>query len=380
MKSFTAKKVLSLFVCLVLLVSLLAGCGQQATSQPQTQTSTTEPAAAAQPKQNTAKKTITLRIGCGQPESAPMVQYVDTYFCEEVAKQVAEKTDYQIEWMKGWGGSMVKLGEALEGCESGIVDLAVVVIPLEPAKLKLWNVFYYMPFACYDSTKGIPVLMEMIEKYPQFTNVLDDYNLKFIGVGYSEPYGMFSSYEVKSVDDLKGEKVGAAGANLTWVENSGAATVQSSLPEMYTSIQTGVYKVGIQPAAMAINVQAYEVAPFIVEGFSSLPCDMVVMNKDALAALPQEVQDIIISVGESHTATDPAYVMAAYAAAKEKAIAAGATVHTLTAEEMQEWIDKIPDSVAVFVQELEDMGIPGGEIVQYYYDGLRANGVDVIAK
>ena len=366
MKKSAAKKFISIALCLLLLLTAFTGCGASSSGA--------DPAPAGE------KETITLRIGCGQPESAPMVQYVDTYFCEEVARQVAENTNYEIEWMKGWGGSMVKLGEALEGCESGIVDFSVVVIPLEPAKLKVWNMFYYMPFACYDSTKGVDTLMSMIDQYPQMTSVLEEYNTKFIGVGYSEPYGMFSSYEITSVDDLAGEKVGAAGANLTWIENSGAAGVQSALPDMYNSIQTGVYKVGIQPAAMAINVKAYEVAPYLTEGFSSLPCDMIVMNNDSLAALPQEVQDIIISVGETYTATDPQFVMDAYEAARDKAVAAGATVHTLSDEEKSEWIEKIPDTLADFVKELEDMGIPGGEMVETYYNGLRDAGVTVIAK
>lgn len=375
MKTNRAKKILALILCLVLSLSVLAGCGKKAEAPAVAETQGTEAA------ESTAKKeTIRLRIGGGQPESAPMIQYVDTYFCEEVAKQVAENTNYEIEWMKGWGGSMVKLGEALEGAEAGIVDLAVVVIPLEPAKLKVWNMFYYMPFACYDSTKGISTLLEMLDKYPEFTEVFGNYNTKYIGVGYSEPYGMFTSEEITTVKDLNGLKVGAAGANLTWVENSGAATVQSALPEMYTSIQTGVYQVGIQPAAMAINVQAYEVAPYLVDGFSSLPCDLVVMNQNAFDKLPAEVQEIIVSVGKTYTETEPAFVMNAYAEAQKKALENGGSIYTLSQEEKAEWIAVIPDALGDFAKELEDLGMPGTEMIDFYYSGLEAAGAEPVRK
>jgi TRAP-type C4-dicarboxylate transport system substrate-binding protein len=346
--------------------TMIVGCGGTTSAKGETQ--------------DAGKKTITLRISGGQPESAPMIQYTSNYFCNEVAKQVSEKTDYEIEWMKGWGGSMVKLGESLEGVDAGIVDIGVVVIPLEPAKLKIWNMFYYMPFASYDSTVGGPIIMDMLEKYPEFTEVFDNYNSKFIGLAHSEPYAMFSSYDIKSIKDLNGSKVGAAGANLTWIEGSGAAGVQSALPEMYTSIQTGVYKVGIQPASMAINVKAHEVAPYIIDGFSSIPCDLLIMNNDSFEKLPIEVQEIIVSVGQTYTSTEPQFVMDSYAECRERAISEGASVHSLTQEEKVEWANQIPNSVGKIVAELKDMGVPADEIANYYYSELEKAGVSQARK
>lgn len=357
------KKAISMLMCLLMVLATLTGCSQSNTGA-ETQES----------------QVITLRIGCGQPESAPMVQYVDTYFCEEISKRVAESTNYEIEWMKGWGGSMVTLGEALEGTEAGIVDIGVVVIPMEPSKLKIWNMFYYMPFAAFDSTKAIDTLMETIDTYSEFTDVFAEYNTKYLGIGFSEPYGMFSSYEINDIGDLTGEKVGAAGANLTWVDSPGVAGVTSSLPDMYTSIQTGVYKIGIQPSAMAINVQAYDVAPYILEGFSSLPCDLVIMNQDSFDGLPAEVQDIVVAVGEDYTATDPEYVMNAYELALDVAIENGASVYTLSEEEKIEWINAIPDTISTFADELEVLGIPGSEIIDFYYSGIEAGGAEPITK
>ena len=373
MRNSSVRKIVSLILCLMLTLTIAVGCGAKDATASDSEQATTEQGAA-------EKQTITLRISGGQPESAPMVEYTSNYFCDEVAKQVSENTDYEIEWMKGWAGSMVKLGEALEGIETGIVDMGIVVIPLEPAKLKIWNMFYYMPFASYDSTVGGPIVMDMIEKYPALTEVFDDYNSMFIGLAHSEPYGLFSSYEITSVKDLDGKKVGAAGANLTWVEGSGAATVQSPLPEMYTSIQTGVYQVGIQPASMAINVQAHEVAPFIVDGFSSIPCDLLVMNKDSFASLPAEVQDIIVAVGKSYTATEPQYVMDSYAACRARAIEEGATVHSLTQDEKVEWANAIPNSVGQIIAELEEMGYPAAEMADYYYSELEKVGVSQARK
>ena len=157
MRKSSCFKAIAGLLCLVIATAIFTGCAKED--------------AAKNGEKDSEKKVITLRISGGQPESAPMIQYINGYFCDEVAKQVAEKTDYKIEWMKGWAGSMVKLGEALEGAEAGIVDIGVVVIPLEPAKAKLWNMFYYMPFASYDSTVGVTVINKMTKKYPEFKNI-----------------------------------------------------------------------------------------------------------------------------------------------------------------------------------------------------------------
>ena len=366
MKSKKYRKTLTLVTCVMVAMLLLAGCGGGADTTPEDSSSN-------------GKETITLRISGGQPETAPWITYLSESFCGEVSQKVSENTDYEIEWIKGFSGSMLKLGEALEGIEAGICDMGITVLPLEPAKLKLLNMFYYMPFASPDAEIGAQALMALFEEYPQFTEIYDEYNSMYLGIAFTEPYNMFSTYEVKSINDLDGYKVGAVGANLTWVEGSGCATVQSNLMEMFTSLQTGVYQVGIQPSVSTINLKVHEVAPYILDAsFGAFPANALIMNKDSYAKLPSEVQEIIVEAAKNYTETSPEYVMNTYDAAIETALSEGATMNQLSVEEQKEWAEMIPNSLGKFIGELEEMGYPAGEMADFYFNELEKLGQEKI--
>lgn len=357
---------IALICCLALVLTVFAGCGSTGQSE-------------GNGNGDAKKETITIRIGGGQADTFPWIAAVNEVFCEEVSKQVSEKTNYEIEWIKAWSGSILKLGEGLEGIQDGLCDIGVTVVPLEPAKLKLFNMFYYMPFATSDARLGAQALNATLEKYPEFTEVFDEYNSMFLSMLWTEPYNMFSTYEVKSLDDLKGKKVGAAGANLTWVEGAGAATVQSNLLEMFTSLQTGVYQAGIQPTVASINLKVYEVAPYILEsGFGPLPGMVLIANKDSFASFPEEVQEIILDAANIYSEECPNYVMNAYDEAMARAVDKGAKVYTMSYEEQKQWAETIPNSLGTFVQELNDMGYPGGEIADFYYSELEKLGEEKV--
>ena len=100
-----------------------------------------------------------------------------------------------------------------------------------------------MPFSCSDPLIVAETIKQMYEKYPEFTSIYEDsYNQKFVGIGVSDPYGFFSTKEVKSLEDVNGMKIGAAGINLSWIEGSGAVGVQTSLNDTYQNLQTNVVR------------------------------------------------------------------------------------------------------------------------------------------
>ena len=81
---------------------------------------------------------------------------------------------------------------------------------------------YSMPFSCSDHSDCRRDGQADVCRYPEFTSTYEtDYNQKFIGIGVSDPYGFYSTKEVKSWMMSRGMKIGAAGINLSWIEGSG---------------------------------------------------------------------------------------------------------------------------------------------------------------
>ena len=69
---------------------------------------------------------IKLRIASGHPAVNTYVNLMQTFFVPEVSKRVAATTKHKIEFVEGYGGSMVKVADTLEGVQSGIIDIGDV--------------------------------------------------------------------------------------------------------------------------------------------------------------------------------------------------------------------------------------------------------------
>lgn len=322
-----------------------------------------------------AKQKITLRVGSGHAVSNPWVTVLDEFFVPEVSKRVAERTNYEIEWIKAYGASVIKLNDELEGIEAGLVDIGTTIIVFEPAKLMLHTMVYRMPFSCSDPLVVAKVMKQLYTEYPEHVSEFEKYNQKLLGMGVSDPYSLYTNREVRSLADVRGMKIGAAGANLNWINNSGAVPVNTSLNEVYQSLQTNVIQGTIQPTDSCYNLKVPEVAPYLLEAnFNVVPFNSITINMDKWNTLPKEVQDILVEVGQEYEVKEPEYIVEVYARDVEKMKAEGVKVYTLPREEQERWAAAIPDCVSVMVKELNERGYKGTEIVNRYYELLEQNG------
>ena len=52
------------------------------------------------------------------------------FFEPEIAKRVAAETNYNIEWVEAYGGTVAKQAEGLTACENGLLDVLVTPMHL----------------------------------------------------------------------------------------------------------------------------------------------------------------------------------------------------------------------------------------------------------
>jgi TRAP-type C4-dicarboxylate transport system substrate-binding protein len=88
----------------------------------------------------------------------------------------------------------------------------------------------------------------------------DKFNQQLIALISDNGYNLGTTFEWNKVSDLKGRKIAGAGLNLKWLEYAGVVPVQSSLPEAYTAMQTGVYNGWIMFPSAWVNFKLNEVA------------------------------------------------------------------------------------------------------------------------
>jgi len=309
---------------------------------------------------------IKLRIASGHPPANTYVNLMQSFFVPEVTKRVAARTKHKVEFIEGYGGAMVKVADTLEGVQSGIIDIGGYNFGFEPSNVPLHAFQVMLPFGTMSPVKSLKIVRAVFDKVPYMSKVLEDkFNQRLISLIADNGYNLGTSFEWSKVADLKGRKLAGAGLNLKWLEYAGATPVQSSLPEAYTSMQTGVYNGWIMFPSGYVNFKLYEVGKYYTEiGFGAITWHALTMNKARFAKLPKEVQDIIIQVGREYEVLTGTVNEENYPKQMEQLRKAGAIVKQLPDSVRVEWANSLKGWPQEKATELDKAGLPASQVLK----------------
>ena len=251
-----------------------------------------------------AQTTIRLRIATGHPPAVVYAGQMRDYFQVELKKRVESKTKHKIEWVEGYGGSIVKVAETLGGVRDGIVDIGGFCFCFEPANLPMHAFQVMLPFGPVDPIDSLRVAQDVYAQVPYLTSVFEQrFNQKLLARITDSSYNLGTNFEWKSLSELRGRRIAGAGLNLNWLKYAGVTPVQSSLPEAYTSMQMRVYDGWIMFPSAWVNLKLHEVGPFYtLIGFGTITWHGLTINSDTWKKLPKEVQDIMVAVASGYKA------------------------------------------------------------------------------
>jgi TRAP-type C4-dicarboxylate transport system substrate-binding protein len=313
-----------------------------------------------------AQETIRLRIASGHPPVNTYVNLMQTFFVPEVTKRVAEKTKHKIEFVEGYGGAMVKVADTLEGVQSGIIDIGGYCFCFEPSNLPLHAFQVMLPFGTMDPVASVKIAREVYNQVPFMSKVFEDkYRQKLIALIADNGYNLGTNFEWNKVADLKGQKLAGAGLNLKWLEYAGATPVQSSLPEAYTAMQTGVYNGWIMFPSGWVNFKLFEVGKYYTEiGFGAITWHGLTINKARFDKLPKEVQDIIVEVGKEYEAMTGTVNQANYPKQLDDLRAKGTNVRKLPDSVQADWAKSLAAWPKEKAKELDAQGLPATQVLE----------------
>lgn len=311
-------------------------------------------------------ETIRLRIASGHPAAQTYVNLMQNFFVPEVVKRVAEKTSHKIEFVEGYGGSMVKVADTLEGVQSGIIDIGGYNFGFEPSNLPLHAFQVMLPFGTMSPEMSVKIARTVYDKVPYMTKVLEDkFNQRLLALIADNGYNLGTTFDWNSVADLKGRKIAGAGLNLKWLEYAGAVPVQSSLPEAYTSMQTGVYNGWIMFPSGWVNFKLGEVAKHYTEvGFGAITWHGLTINKARFAKLPKEVQDIMVQVAREYEVKTGTVNEENYPKQLAQLKASGVTVKSVPNSVRVDWANSLKDWPQTLATELDAKGLPASQVLK----------------
>ena len=309
---------------------------------------------------------IKLRIASGHPAANTYVNLMQTFFVPEVTKRVAAKTAHKLEFIEGYGGSMVKVADTLEGVQSGIIDIGGYCFCFEPSNLPLHAFQVMLPFGTMSPDMSVKLARNVYNKVPYLSKVFEDkFNQQLLALISDNGYNLGTTFEWKTVADLKGKKLAGAGLNLKWLEYAGAVPVQSSLPEAYTSMQTGVYNGWIMFPSGWVNFKLHDVAKFYTEiGFGAITWHGLTINKARFAKLPKDVQAVLAEVAKEYEARTGTVNEANYPKQLEQLKALGTNVKAVPDAVRIDWANSLKGWPQERAIELDKQGLPATQVLK----------------
>ncbi len=322
---------------------------------------------------------FTFRIGSGHP-NGPSVYVTDMaeFFVPEVKRRVAEETEHSVEFVEGYGGAIAGVAETLEAVQNGILDIGAYCICFEPAKLFLHNFPYYAPFGPQDSAQAMASVRTTYDAQPwlaeQFTA---EYDQVLLGLHGWDNYHLGTTDPWDTVEDLKGVKVGGAGPNLPWLEYAGAIPVQSTLPDGYLSLSTGVYNGWLMFPSAYLGFKFYEPAPnYTLIGFGAMGVNALTMNERKFNSLPADLQNILLEVGRAYEDQAGASLNARQESGLKGLAEVGASIKNLSAEARAGWAASLAEFPGIQAAEANSRGMPGSDVMKSYLSAVSDAGYE----
>lgn len=326
------------------------------------------------------RKTIKLRVASGHPTSAFWTYTVHKYFVPELKKQVLAQTkDYQVDIEELYGGSVVKLGEELEGLQSGIVDISTVVIVFEMSKLNLHQFAWWFPFGSTDLIQVTKAANLTYDKFPILDKTLTKYRQKRLALAGTGTYDFISRSPINRLEDMKGKRMAHGGPMIPWLQAIGCVGVQSRLNEAYTALQTGVYDGWAMEPNSVVGFKLYEPAPYYtVAGLGAGFPTILNISLNTWNRLPKEIQKIVVKVGKDYEKFNAEASMRDHEEKIEFIRKNGGKVSTLSKSERIRFAKAMNDSLVAdkMAKDADKMGFPGSEVARFYIKTLSNLGYE----
>ena len=322
-----------------------------------------------------ATETIKLTVVASHPPAATWLVALHDTFIPTVDQILAKTGNYKIAWNEAYSGTIVKMRADLEGIQSGLGDMGIVVTSFLPDRLPLHRLSLITPFVSSDIQLVTKTMNHLEQTQPAFKKIWDGQNVVNLGLSSNvDNLFLMTKKPVKSIADIKGMKIGGGGPTIRYVTALGATGVQTTLGDTYTGLATGLFEGILLWAEAAKSFRVCEQAPYIFDPqIGALQSHALVVNKDVWNKLPEEVRQAMQEAAPKWS----------YAASQlpldngnEALDWCKKNYHTVITpvppEERKKWVALLPNEAKIWKVEMDKKGYNGTAILKEYMDVMRA--------
>jgi TRAP-type C4-dicarboxylate transport system substrate-binding protein len=324
-------------------------------------------------------ETVKLTIVGAAPPQVTYVKVTKEKFVPEINKRLAASgKDFKVEWTEAYAQSLAGFNEVFEAVEDGIAHVGLVLKNFEESKLPLEQYMYMVPFMRQTARQMTKIDASLHAKIPEMKAQYEKHNQVLIVSGGNLSNQMFTTFPMKSVDDLKGRKIGASGATGHTLRGTGAVIVTANMAQSYTDIKNGVYDGYPISPTLSYAYKTYEAASYYTRvDFGAAAASAITVHKPTWAKLPQHVKDIFIEVAAMWPEWQLEIDDANELAQREPMLKKGVKITELSPAERRRWAMQMPNVAREWAEGLEKDGHPGRKVLQTYMDEVRALNIEV---
>ena len=324
-----------------------------------------------------AQETVKMTFISGYPPAATFIEAFNKAFVDTANASLAKTGKYKIDWNLAHSGQIAKPRGEFEAVESGLGEIALIPAAFHADKIPLYNIPYVTPFTNAGDPGIVADAYKMLQnKFPEFAATWKKFNQVQVAVSDNvDNYILLSSTPLKTLADLKGKKVGAAGPNLPWVVPTGAAGVSTNLADAYNSLNTGIYDAMIVWKQAMGAFKLCEPAPHMLDaGLGAASIVPITVNADFWDGASEEIRAALLAGGEAFNKSQLELVVNGATTGLEKCQKEFKTVATVMApEERAKWAKGMAPLALDWAKQTDAKGFPGTATLNAYMDFMRAN-------
>jgi TRAP-type transport system periplasmic protein len=220
------------------------------------------------------------------------------YLPEAFAKELMEKSGGRIKVITYPGGQLYGVNDLFGALQKGLVQVADIATSWLYSSIPISRLVD-LPFFLKDNSEWKAWLDNGMWEIWQREN--EKVGLKVLATyGWNGMQG-FSTYPIRTLDDAKGHKWRVSNPPMaTAVKVLGGTPSSVPITEAYQALEKGVVDTAFAGVTWAYGFKWYEVGKYVIKMDLAVPGQAIFVNRKALDALPKDLQEIVIKVGQDN--------------------------------------------------------------------------------
>ncbi|MGL1862651.1 MAG: TRAP transporter substrate-binding protein [Pseudodesulfovibrio sp.] len=286
-------------------------------------------------------------------------------WCDEVAKRTNGKV--VIEYYPG--GTLTKAKQTYDGVVEGVSDIGMSCLAYSRGRFPVMAAVD-LPLGYQSAAQATNTANAVYAKFQP--KELDDVQVMYFN-GHGPGLLFTTEKPVKTLADIKGQKIRATGNSAKLVKALGGTPVAKPMPENYQLLQKGVVDGSMHPIESNKSFNLGEVCKFGTDSFDVAYTTVffIVMNKDKWNSLDADSQKVITEINNEWAAKHAAAWDEADVAGRKFLVEQGGEIIELSAEEAAVWKTAAKPVIDGYVADADAKGLNGQEIIDFTVSTLK---------